>query len=769
MVTKRPAGLVLTSILMVMVTSAIAAAAWWPIYQSVEFVVMAGITGLVGIAIAVAGSTFRLAAPAVAAITAVVFLAFGVPLAVPSAAAYGILPTLDGLTELATGVVFGWKQLLTIALPVGSYEALLVPPMLLMLSTVVVALSVALRTTYGELGVIAPVLFLLTGLAFGPETAWYPLVLTFGMLAASLLWLIWRRWYRRRASIRALARQSPAASGRPFETVGERFFPGLKSLIGAGVILTVAGVAAGAAVNALPPTSDRTVLRTVTEQPFDPREYVSPLAGFRSYLSEGRADATMLTVAGLPEDARIRVAALDTWDGIVYSVGSDQVSSASGSFTRVPSRIERGDLAGDRASIQVTVGGYEGVWLPSVGALEAVDFDRGAARERFYYNDNSRTGAVIGGLAESSSYRLDVVIPEQPEQSELPSMVPGTAVMPALDQVPEELSTALDEYTAGIDGPGRQLVAMLDGLARDGYVSHGAEGEPASRSGHSANRIAELFTQTPMIGDAEQYATAAALMAREIGFPARVVIGFAPEDSDGGTTMVTGADVSAWLEVHTEQWGWVGIDPTPEVREIPPRQPENATEVARPQSALPPPAKQEEKPDEQTPPQNAPEDPEAFDAFLGVMLTVLRVLGWVLLGLALVSAPFLAIIAAKLRRRRRRRRAADPVQNIRGGWQEFEDTLLDHGIEVPQAATRRELAKIAGGAGARVLAVVADRAVFAPEGPDPSEPGKVWQAVQDLSASLRNRLSRWERFKGRVSLRSFGRYSGRKPLGRSRS
>jgi transglutaminase-like putative cysteine protease len=769
MATTRPAGLVLTSILMVLVTTAIAAAAWWPIYQSIQFLLMALITGLVGVAIAVAGSAFKLAAPAVAAITAVAFLAFGVPLAVPSAALVGIVPTLDGLTDLATGVVFGWKQLLTIALPVGSYEALLVPPMLLMLTTVVVALSVALRTTYGELGVIAPVLFLLVGLAFGPETAWYPLALTLGMLAACLLWLIWRRWYRRRAAIRALATQSPAASGRPFETVRERFFPGLKSLIGAGVILTVAGVAAGAAVNALPPTSDRTVLRTVTEQPFDPRQYVSPLAGFRSYLSDGSADAAMLTVTGLPEDTRIRVAALDTWDGIVYSVGSDQVSSASGSFTRVPSRIERGDLAGDRVSVEVTVGAYEGVWVPSVGALEAIEFDRGSARDRFYYNDNSRTGAVIGGLPESASYRLEVVIPDQPEERQLASLTPGTAAMPALNRVPNELRSALDEYTAGIDDPGRRLVAMLDGLARDGYVSHGGPGEPVSRSGHSSGRIAELFTQTPMIGDAEQYATAAALMAREIGFPARVVIGFAPQDSAAGVTTVTGADVSAWLEVHTDQWGWVSIDPSPEEREIPPRQPEDATEVSRPQSVLPPPVTPEEDPDEQTPPQNAPDDSADSDAFLALILIVVRVLGWVLLGLALVSAPFLAIIAAKLRRRRRRRRAADPVQSIQGGWQEYEDTLVDHGIEVPEAATRRELARIAGGAGARVLAVVTDRAVFAPEGPDPSEPGKVWQAVHDLSASLRGRLSRWERFKGRVSLRSFGRYSGRKPLGRRRS
>ena len=39
-----------------------------------------------------------------------------------------------------------WKQLLTITLPVGSYQALLVPAFLLVLVTVVVGLSLALRS-----------------------------------------------------------------------------------------------------------------------------------------------------------------------------------------------------------------------------------------------------------------------------------------------------------------------------------------------------------------------------------------------------------------------------------------------------------------------------------------------------------------------------------------------------------------------------------------------------------------------------------------------
>ncbi|MDY7555683.1 transglutaminase domain-containing protein [Cryobacterium sp. 10C3] len=67
-------------------------------------------------------------------------------------------------------------------------------------------------------------------------------------------------------------------------------------------------------------------------------------------------------------------------------------------------------------------------------------------------------------------------------------------------------------------------------------MSHGiGEDEPVSRSGHGLDRISQLFTDEPMLGDAEQYAVAAALLARRLGFPARVVMGFAPRRSEPPT------------------------------------------------------------------------------------------------------------------------------------------------------------------------------------------------------------------------------------------
>jgi hypothetical protein len=116
------------------------------------------------------------------------------------------------------------------------------------------------------------------------------------------------------------------------------------------------------------------VLRTSIEQPFDPRDYPSPLAGFRRYLLDDRVGETLFTVAGLPGDSRIRIATLDSYDGVVYAVGSAEVDSASGSFVRIPSGVDQSGTDGTRVQLDVTIDGYRGVWLPTIGRFERVDF-----------------------------------------------------------------------------------------------------------------------------------------------------------------------------------------------------------------------------------------------------------------------------------------------------------------------------------------------------------------------------------------------------------
>ncbi|NEN07406.1 transglutaminase domain-containing protein [Diaminobutyricibacter tongyongensis] len=761
---RTRAGFIVINVVLALLATGLAAASFWPVYQDAAFVTMLAVTLAVGAAIALCGALFRWPSIIVAGAAVAAYVVLGVPLAIPSEATGGILPTGQGLSSLLTATWESWKQLVTISLPVGSYQALLVPAFILTLLAIVVCLTVALRAKHGELAALPPVALLAAGILLGPGSSSLPIALNLGLMAILLVWLIWFRWQRRSASIGLLAEHT----GVLVETPRERRFAGVRTVVGAAVILVVAGVAGTAAAIVLPARVDRQVVRTAIEQPFDPRAYASPLSGFRNYLEPAESDVPMLTVSGLPADRRIRVATLDTYDGVVYSVGTDQVSSASGSFTRVPSRLEQSGVHGAKDTITVAVRGYSGVWVPGSGQLQQITFAGGDAEAltgSFYYNDTTGTGAVTRGLRSGDAYTLDAVVKPQLTPAQLVDAQPGTAPVPKPAVVPDELTQALQKYSSAQTTPGAKLAAALKGLQADGYISHGiGPNEPVSRSGHGADRITQLLTDDPMVGDQEQYAVTAALMARQLGFPARVVVGFvAPSSAPaGGTVTLTGADISAWIEVQTHGAGWVTVDPTPPIRPIPPKQPETPTQISRPQTnVLPPVDDTQSQRDDPPQAQVDNSDQNNADPLLATILAVLTIVGWTLLGMALVSAPFLAIIGAKWRRRTLRRTAPTSVDRISGGWREFADAAIDHGYNPPPSATRSEFARTVGGSRTAALASVADRAVFGPAAPSPEEADTVWRAVDDLRRALGRRLTPWRRFVALISLRSLGASRGR--------
>ncbi|MET0789017.1 MAG: DUF3488 and transglutaminase-like domain-containing protein [Cellulomonas sp.] len=70
-----------------------------------------------------------------------------------------------------------------------------------------------------------------------------------------------------------------------------------------------------------------------------------------------------------------------------------------------------------------------------------------------------------------------------------------------------------------------------------------------------------------------QFSTSMAMMARALGIPARVGVGFLPGESDrNGSFIVTGHESHAWPELFFEGYGWVRFEPTPAVQTgAPPR------------------------------------------------------------------------------------------------------------------------------------------------------------------------------------------------------
>ena len=82
------------------------------------------------------------------------------------------------------------------------------------------------------------------------------------------------------------------------------------------------------------------------------------------------------------------------------------------------------------------------------------------------------------------------------------------------------------------------------------------------RSLDSAENVAIAFLSDYQEGICQHYATAATLMFRALGIPARYTIGYMAEVNAGEETTVTTKNAHAWVEVYRDGIGWVNVEVT---------------------------------------------------------------------------------------------------------------------------------------------------------------------------------------------------------------
>ena len=121
-----------------------------------------------------------------------------------------------------------------------------------------------------------------------------------------------------------------------------------------------------------------------------------------------------------------------------------------------------------------------------------------------------------------------------------------------------EVPAGMAELARAAVGPGAgptvQSALVLERWMRDGYaVAEGAD----IPTGHGYPQLLHFLT-TSRRGTSEQFATAYAVLARSIGIPTRVVVGF----RDDGSGTVHDRDALAWPEVAVSGLGWLPLDPT---------------------------------------------------------------------------------------------------------------------------------------------------------------------------------------------------------------
>ncbi len=181
------------------------------------------------------------------------------------------------------------------------------------------------------------------------------------------------------------------------------------------------------------------------------------------------------------------------------------------------------------------------------------------------YTDGSVRAPI--DLAEGSQYTVvserPFVTPELLRAADpLEREVPGAIRDRYLDaRTTDRVAALAEEITADATNAYDKIIALETWMANN--ISYDLDIPPLPNGADAVEQL--LFVDK--IGFCEQIGTALAVMARSVGIPARLAVGYVPNDFDRfrGSWTVRGRDAHAWTEVYFPGVGWQGFDPTAEV------------------------------------------------------------------------------------------------------------------------------------------------------------------------------------------------------------
>ncbi|MGN6128481.1 MAG: transglutaminase-like domain-containing protein [Humibacter sp.] len=676
-----------TDVVVFAVLTVVALLGFAPAFGHLGYLV-AGIGGLViGSAVAVAGVLLRLPVVMTVLIGIVAYFVFGTVLALPGEGIAGVVPSGTSLLDLATGAVFGWSDAVTLRAPLEAPPYIAVVPYAATLIVSLACVSIALRwsaegkraTLRAALIVAGPLVVFLLAILLGTRDPFYAGIRGVLFAAIAIGWIGWRV----RRSKRSIAAD-----------------PGLrrKAITGSAVVVVLAAVIGGAAgFVAAPSSASRVVVRDEVQPPFDPLEYPAPLAGFRKYTNDLQK-TKLFSATNLPNGTLVRLATMDAYDGVVWSVtGPGEQTNGSGSFELLGSTIPTPPLftPGASTTSKFTVLGYNNVWLPNLGYVDKLTFDShpGDTDPTTTVRVNAATGttAVTSGVSRGLTYTIDATAQKIPNDKALKNVPVASITMPSVTNVPDVIATKAEQYAGGSASAIQKLRNIERSLKKLGYLSHGRASDPVpSRAGEGADRMSDLLQKTPMVGDQEQYTSAFALMARHLGFPVRIVMGFTAHSDGKGATTYTGDDITAWDEVAFQGVGWVPFFPTPTKTDAPKDQTVKPKLQPQPQVRQPPntpPKADDLLTPVKTKDSKPPKDKHAFV----VPVWTYYVGGALLIVLLAIFVPML-VVAIRKARRRRRRATGPGDRRAAGAWSELVDRFGELGYQVPPVATRSQTA-----------------------------------------------------------------------------
>lgn len=466
-------------------------------------------------------------------------------------------------------------------------------------------------------------------------------------------------------------------------------------------VALLTGIAGFAVVVGGLPAADAFEPRKLVKPPVSDLSFASPLPHLAVWASAGGAE--LLRVRG--PQVPLRLVALADYTGATW-----RASSLYGPVGAVPPPDLPEGARTSTTDLEITLDGLNGPWLPTAGRTTETSVNA-------VVDPDSGSLILPTGVTQGLTYHVKSTIDTPDDDSLRTATVPsGVRRYLTLPELPYTLGEYARRTVANAHTPFEQAVAIEE-VVRNGRV-------PTTDApvGSSYARIETFLFGTGAganVGTAEQFASAFAVLARAVGLPTRVVVGFRPvAPGPDGISVIHGRDATAWPEVYFDKWGWVAFDPVSGTESGPSSAARR--DVLNRLAAMPPAPVPSAQPGPPVPgrrPQAAPAQPQTRWPF-----EILGVIPIVAIGL-------LGVL--RLGRRLRLRRAG-----ATGAWAYVLDALLLAGRSPARHVAAPEAARALADPAATRLADLADRAAFAP---DPQPPTDAWRlAIRTRSGVKRS-------------------------------
>ncbi|HEY7439983.1 MAG TPA: DUF3488 and transglutaminase-like domain-containing protein [Acidimicrobiia bacterium] len=487
----------------------------------------------------------------------------------------------------------------------------------------------------------------------------------------------------------------------------------------------------------------------------------SPIVDIRDRLTGANRDDVLFHVKA---QRRLywRLAGLDHFDGNIWGIESE----ASAVTSELPRRPRPGTIRE-----RFTIDALDGQWLPA--AYEPTATDANGTR----VVDASRTLVSPNGILHTD-YQVDSRVP----QPLTPTQIAGTAA-PLPHQYesdtdlppgfPDSVRAAARRVTAGATTPYGKAKAL------ERYFTGGSFVYDLNVPRGSGTDEIVSFLRIKR-GFCEQFAGAYAAMARSLGLPARVAVGFGPGQLDGGTFTVRARDAHAWPEVWLAGLGWRAFEPTPAGTQPGETDPLAGATAGSTRSSATPTTTLAPSLPTTTPSVTFPTSPAGkANVQAGAFATSGSSFDkrW----LVLAAIPLLAVLAAlvwgarvllhkRRRRTKRRRRATTHARSIAGAWQDALERLAEAGLPprssltpYEQAASyRTRLVLPSVNDPVDELAALYTRAVWSGRDIDEDDVARSWQAADEVRAGLARDTSAGERARRALRPVTLGERVGRR-------